>query len=92
VEPAKDWRSDCLAEQNLPVGELCGVLVRLQSIERLTQTNNNAKLNKGAKHITKLLIKVQKRKDGCKEGGKGGEDTTNCYFFLASLFWRPQNR
>jgi hypothetical protein len=26
VEPAKDWRSDCLAGQNLLVGELCGVL------------------------------------------------------------------
>jgi hypothetical protein len=35
VEPVKDWRSDCLAGQNLLIGELCGVLGRLHSNEGL---------------------------------------------------------
>jgi hypothetical protein len=50
VEPAEDWRSDCLGEQDLLVGELCGFLGRLHSLEGLTQSNNNAKLNNSAKH------------------------------------------
>jgi hypothetical protein len=54
MEPAKDWRSDCLGKQNLLVVELYGVLERLHSIEGLSQSNNNAKLNKGSKHITKV--------------------------------------
>jgi hypothetical protein len=52
VEPVKDWRSDCLREQDLLVGEFCGVLGRLHSNEGLAQTNNNAELNKSAKPIT----------------------------------------
>jgi hypothetical protein len=52
VEPAKDWRSDCLAKRNLVGVELCGVLGRLHSIEGLAQSNNNAKLNYSAKHNT----------------------------------------
>jgi hypothetical protein len=55
VDFAKDWRSDSLAGQNLLVGELCGVLGRLHSMEGLAQLNNNAKLNKGAKHDQTLL-------------------------------------
>jgi hypothetical protein len=56
LEPAKDWRSDCLAKRNLVGVELCGVLGRLHSIEGLAQSNNNAKLKKSAKHDTTLLI------------------------------------
>jgi hypothetical protein len=55
VEPAEDWRSDCLGEQELLVGELCGFLGRLHSLEGLAQSNNNAKLNYSAKHEQKLL-------------------------------------
>jgi hypothetical protein len=52
-----------MAGQNL-LGELCGVLGMLHSIEGLSQTNNNAKLNKGAKHITKTAgNKCKGRKD-----------------------------
>jgi hypothetical protein len=44
VEPAKYWRSDCLAKRNLVGVELCGVLGRLYSIEGLAQSNNNCKV------------------------------------------------
>jgi hypothetical protein len=44
VEPAKDWRSVCLAKRNLVGVELCGVLGRLHSIEGLAQSNNNCKV------------------------------------------------
>jgi hypothetical protein len=44
MEPAKDWRSDCLAKRNLAGVELCGVLGRLLSIEGLAQSNNNCKV------------------------------------------------
>jgi hypothetical protein len=50
VQPAKDWKSDCLAKRNLVGVELCEVLGRLHSIEGLAQSNNNAKLNYSAKH------------------------------------------
>jgi hypothetical protein len=56
VEPVKDWRSDCQEKQNLLVGEICGVLGRLHSSQGLAQSNNNATLNKGAKHDQKFLI------------------------------------
>jgi hypothetical protein len=52
VEPVKDWRSDCLEKQNLLIEELCGGMGRLDSIEGLAQSNNNAKLNYSAKHVT----------------------------------------
>jgi hypothetical protein len=55
VKPAKDWRSNCLAKQNLLIGELCAVLGRLHSIEGLAQSNNNANKNKGAKHVTTVV-------------------------------------
>jgi hypothetical protein len=55
VEPAKDWRRDCLAKRNLLGVELCGVLGRLHSIEGLAQSNNNAKLNYSATHDQTLL-------------------------------------
>jgi hypothetical protein len=61
VEPAKDWSSDCLEKQNLLVVELCGVLGRLHSNQGLAQSNNNARLNYSAKHVTKAAgNKVQK--------------------------------
>jgi hypothetical protein len=68
VEPVKDWRSDCLREQDLLVGEFCGVLGRLHSDEGLAQTNNNAELNKSAKTITntanhKCGEKTEKREE-----------------------------
>jgi hypothetical protein len=49
VEPVKEWRSDCLNEQDLLVGEFCGFPERLHSLEGLAQSNNNAKLNNSAK-------------------------------------------
>jgi hypothetical protein len=64
VEPAKDWRSDCLEKRNLVGVDLCGVLGRLHSIEGLAQSNNNAKLNYSAKHDQMLLITgARKRKE-----------------------------
>jgi hypothetical protein len=56
VEPAKDWRSDCLAKQNLVGVELCGVLGRLHSIEGLAQSNNNAMSNYSAQQDPMFLI------------------------------------
>ena len=53
VEPAKDWKSDCLGKQSRLVVELCGVLGRLHSNQVLAQSNNNAKLNNSAKHVIK---------------------------------------
>jgi hypothetical protein len=50
VEPAKDWKSDCLAKRNLVDVELCEVLGRLHLIEGLAQSDNNVKLNYSAKH------------------------------------------
>jgi hypothetical protein len=67
VEPAEDWRSDCLGKQDLLVRELCGFLGRLHSIEGLAQSNNNAKLNNSAKHDQMLLITSAKA-DKAKEG------------------------
>ena len=65
VEPAKDWRSDCLEKQSLLVVELCGVLGRLHSIQGLAQSNNNARLNYSAKHVIKAAgNKVQKLSKG----------------------------
>jgi hypothetical protein len=70
VEPAKDWRSDCLEKQSLLVVELCGVLGRLHSIQGLAQSNNIARLNYSAKHVIKAAgNKVQKVSKGM--GGKG---------------------
>jgi hypothetical protein len=66
--------------QNLLVEELGGVLGRLHSIEGLVQTNNNAKLNKGAKQVTKVADYKRKSE---------GTDATNCCFF--AFFGRPQN-
>ena len=68
VEPAKDWRSDCLEKQSLLVVELCGVLGRLHSIQGLAQSNNNARLNYSAKHVIKAAgNKVQKLSKGMGE-------------------------
>jgi hypothetical protein len=53
VEPVKDWRSDCLREKDLLVGEFCGFLGRLHSLETLAQSNNNVKLNNSAKRHNK---------------------------------------
>jgi hypothetical protein len=66
VELAKDWSNDCLEKQNLLVGELCGFLGRLHSLEGLPQSNNNVKLNYSAKHDQMLLITC------AKKGGAGG--------------------
>jgi hypothetical protein len=55
VEPVKDWRSDCLRERDLLVGEFCGVVGRLHSSQGLTQSNNNAKLNNSAKTYRRSL-------------------------------------
>jgi hypothetical protein len=68
VEPAKDWRSDCLAKRNLVGVELCGVLERLHSIEGLAQSNNNAKLNYSAKSVTTAAGNKVQKKQGL--GGK----------------------
>jgi hypothetical protein len=68
----KDWRSDCLAKQNLVGVELCGVLGRLHSIEGLAQSNNNVKLNNSATHNQTLLemsAKVAASKEYNVEGG-----------------------
>jgi hypothetical protein len=72
VEPAKDWRSNCLGEQDLLVGELCGFLGRLHSLEGLAQSNNNAKLNYSAKHDQMLLETSAKAEEsnGIKTGKK----------------------
>ena len=68
VEPAKDWRSDCLEKQSLLVVELCGVLGRLHSIQGLAQSNNKARLNYSAKHVIKAAgNKVQKLSKGMGE-------------------------
>jgi hypothetical protein len=65
VEPAKDWRSDCLEKQSLVVIELCGVLGRLHSKQGLTQSNNNARSNDSAKHVIKAAgNKVQRWSKG----------------------------
>ena len=78
VEPAQDWRSDCLEKQSLLVIELCGILGRLHSMQGLAQSNNNARLNYSAKHVTKLLetkckrwSKVRKKKNTEKEVQQG---------------------
>jgi hypothetical protein len=71
VEPAKDWRIDCLAKRNLVSVELCGVLERLHSIEGLAQSNNNTKLNYSAKHKQKLLetsVKAEKKPRRNRDG------------------------
>jgi len=62
VAPVRDWRSDCLEKQGEPVVEICGVLGRLHSVQGLAQSNNNAKLNNSAKHVTMLL------ETECKDG------------------------
>ena len=65
VELVKDWKSDCLVKQSQLVVGLCGVLGRLHSIQRLAQSNNNAKLNYSAKHVIKAAgNKVQKWSKG----------------------------
>jgi hypothetical protein len=64
VEPVKDWRSDCLRERDLLVGEFCGVVGRLHSSQGLAQSNNNAKLNNSAKTYRRLLeTKCEKNKE-----------------------------
>jgi hypothetical protein len=64
VEPVKDWRSDCLRERDLLVGEFCGVVGGLHSSQGLAQSNNNAKLNNSAKMYRRLLeTKCEKNKD-----------------------------
>jgi hypothetical protein len=76
VEPAKDWRSDCLEKQSLLVVELCGVLGRLHSKRGLAQSNNNARLNDSAKHVIKAAgNKVHRwsKGKGAKEKHKRGE-------------------
>ena len=87
VELAKDWRSDCLEKQNLLVVEICGVLGRLHSIEGLAQTNNNAKLNKGAKHVTKVAdYKCKSERTDARKVAKV-ERTQQIAVFFASLFF-----
>ena len=78
VEPAQDWRSDCLEKQSLLVTELCGILGRLHLMQGLAQSNNNARLNYSAKHVTKLLetkckrwSKVRKKKEHRKRSAAG---------------------
>jgi hypothetical protein len=71
VELAKDWKSDCLEKQNLLVVEICGVLGRLHSNQGLSQSNNNAKLNKYAKTY-KSCWRLGKPRQ-MQERGKGGE-------------------
>jgi hypothetical protein len=61
MESAEDWRSDCLGEQDLLVGELCRFLGRLHSLEGLAQSNNSAK------HDQMLLI-TSAKEDKAKEG------------------------
>jgi hypothetical protein len=63
VELAKDWSSDCVEKQNLLVGELCGFLGRMHSLEVLAQSNNNAKLNYSAKHDQMLLMTSAKTEE-----------------------------
>jgi hypothetical protein len=60
---AISWRN-----KNLLVREICGVLGRLQSIEGLAQSNNNAKLNYSAKYNQMLLETSAKAEgeQGCK--------------------------
>jgi hypothetical protein len=58
----------------MPIEELCGVLGRLHSIEGLTQSNNNAKLNYNATHGQTLLetsVNVEE-KEGINRGRKAG--------------------
>jgi hypothetical protein len=73
VEPAKDWRSECLDKQNLHVVELCGVLGRLHSSQGLAQSNNNAKLNNSATHDQTLMEtnvkKVENKEQNVERGG-----------------------
>jgi hypothetical protein len=64
VEPVKDWRSDCLRERDLLVGEFCGVVGRLHSSQGLAQSNNNAKLNNSAKTYRRLLETKCEKKQG----------------------------
>jgi hypothetical protein len=77
VEPGKDWRSDCLAKQNLVRVELCGVLGRLHSSEGLAQSNNNVKLNYSDKQEEKLLetssTTDERKGTNYGEGGFGGD-------------------
>jgi hypothetical protein len=63
-----------LAKRNLVDVELCGVLERLQSMEGLAQSNNNAKLSYSAKHKQKLLetsAKAEKTKEQARGLGRG---------------------
>jgi hypothetical protein len=88
VEPAKDWRSDCLEKQSLLVVELCGVLGRLHSIQGLAQSNNIARLNYSAKHVIKAAgNKVQKVSKGM--GGKGKKTQERKQGTWASCGERP---
>jgi hypothetical protein len=75
VEPVKDWRSDCLREQDLLVEEFCGVLGRLHSDEGLAQTNNNAELNKSAKPVTNTADHKCGEKTEKQEGVQTREGT-----------------
>jgi hypothetical protein len=78
VEPAKDWRSDCLAKRNLVGVELCGVLERLHSMEGLAQSNNNAKLNYSAKHDQMVLDTGVKVEQGLEERLAGRHASESC--------------
>jgi hypothetical protein len=81
VELAKDWRSDCLENQNQLVVELCGVLIRLHSSEGLAQTNNNAKLNNSVEHIAMLLetsAKAEENNGKTFERGHNGGEKRRC--------------
>ena len=81
VEPAKDWRRDCLEKQSLLVVELCGVLGRLHSIQGLAQSNNNDRLNYSAKHVIKAAgNKVQKlsKGRGAKETQERRTSSSRC--------------
>jgi hypothetical protein len=75
AEPAEDWRSDCLREQDLLVGEFCGILGRLHSDEKLAQTNNNAELNKSAKPVTNTADHKCGEKTEKREGVQRREGT-----------------
>ena len=92
VEPATDWRSDCLEKQSLLVVELCGVLGRLHSIQGLAQSNNNARLNYSAKHAIKAAgNKVHKLSKGmgAKEKHKREEQGAAGAHTWASCVMRP---
>jgi hypothetical protein len=83
VEPAKDWRSDCLEKRNLVGAELCRVLQRLHSIKGLAQSNNNVKLNYNAKH-NQMLLETSAKKEKNQGGNARGRARRECAVSVGS--------